>query len=151
MNILITICGRAGSEGVKDKNLREFIGYPLILYTLSASSLFRKYLSHYNGDIVVNSDSLKLLEIAKKTEICSIIERPTELAQGTTPKIDVIKHSVTFMEKKFGKKYDFIIDLDITSPLRTIEDIISSLDQIISNGSCDVVFSVVAFQKKPLF
>jgi len=151
MNILITICGRSGSEGIKDKNLREFIGHPLILYTLSASSLFRKYVSHYNVDIAVNSDSLKLLEIVKKTGICSIIERPTELAQGTTPKITVIKHSVNFMEKKLSKKYDFIIDLDITSPLITIEDIMSSLDQIISNGNCDVLFSVVCSRRNPYF
>jgi CMP-N,N'-diacetyllegionaminic acid synthase len=151
MNILITICGRAGSECLKGKNLKEFIGYPLILYTLSASFLFRKYLSHYNIDIVVNSDSLKLLEIVKKTEICNIIERPTELAQSTTPKINVIKHSLNFMEKKYNKKYNFIIDLDITSPLRTIEDIISSLDKIVSNEGCDVLFSVVHSRRNPYF
>ena len=35
MNILFTICARAGSKGVKSKNARDFLGYPLVYYTLS--------------------------------------------------------------------------------------------------------------------
>jgi CMP-N,N'-diacetyllegionaminic acid synthase len=150
MNILITICGRAGSKGIKDKNLKEFLGYPLILYTLSASVLFRNYLN-YDVDIAVNSDSSKLLEIAKRTGACNLIERPSELAQDTTPKIYVIKHSVNFMESKYNKKYDFVIDLDITSPLRTIDDIKGCLDRIISNENYDVLFSVVHSRRNPYF
>ena len=40
MNILFTICGRAGSKGIKNKNVREFLSKPLPLYTLSAIDLF---------------------------------------------------------------------------------------------------------------
>lgn len=151
MNLLITICGRAGSKGVKNKNLREFLGHPLILYTLSASDLFKKSLANYDVDIAVNSDSPKLLEIAEKTGICSLIERPLEIAQDTTPKIHAIKHSINFMESKSNKKYDFIIDLDITSPLRTIEDIKSCLYKIISNEDYDVLFSVTHSRRNPYF
>jgi CMP-N,N'-diacetyllegionaminic acid synthase len=151
MKLIITICGRAGSKGVKDKNLREFLGNPLILYTLSASNLFKKHLCDCDVDIVVNSDSPKLLEIAKRTGICHVIKRPLDLAQDSTPKIYAIKHSVNFMESKYNKKYDFIIDLDITSPLRTIEDIKSCLEKIVSNENYDVLFSVTYSRRNPYF
>ena len=49
MNLLFTICGRAGSKGVHGKNMRDFCGIPLIWYTLSAISLYReRYASEKN-------------------------------------------------------------------------------------------------------
>ena len=42
MKILFTICGRAGSKGIKNKNIREFVGKPLPYYTISAIDLFFK-------------------------------------------------------------------------------------------------------------
>ena len=42
MNILFTICGRAGSKGIKNKNIRKFVGKPLPYYTISAIDLFLK-------------------------------------------------------------------------------------------------------------
>ena len=40
MNILFTICARSGSKGVKNKNIREFNGLPLVTYTLAAYKIF---------------------------------------------------------------------------------------------------------------
>lgn len=40
--LLITICGRAGSKGFKNKNLKTFCGHPLVYYSLSAAELFTK-------------------------------------------------------------------------------------------------------------
>ena len=40
--LLITICGRAGSKGFKNKNLKNFCGKPLVYYSLSAAELFIK-------------------------------------------------------------------------------------------------------------
>lgn len=42
--LLITICGRAGSKGFKNKNLKTFCGHPLVYYSLSAAELFIKKL-----------------------------------------------------------------------------------------------------------
>ena len=38
--VLITVCGRAGSKGFRNKNLKTFCGQPLVYYTLAAASLF---------------------------------------------------------------------------------------------------------------
>ena len=38
--LLISVCGRAGSKGFANKNLKNFCGHPLVYYTLSAAELF---------------------------------------------------------------------------------------------------------------
>ena len=58
MEVLITICGRAGSKGAKNKNFRLFLGKPLIYYTIKSAKLFKKNSSDLKIDICVNSDNL---------------------------------------------------------------------------------------------
>ena len=66
MKILFTICGRAGSRGIKNKNIKDFLGYPLPLYTLSAVDLFLKRHPEITGDIVLDTDSKELMHIMQK-------------------------------------------------------------------------------------
>lgn len=151
MNILVTICGRGGSKGVKNKNIRKFLGYPLILYTISAAEMLKNNLKNYNVDIVINSDSWDINELAKKTKVCETIVRPKELAQDGTPKVNVIRHSVNFMEEKNNKKYNYVIDLDITSPLRSVNDIQNCLEKLMRSDQYDVIFSVAPSRRNPYF
>ena len=51
MNILFTICGRAGSKGFKNKNLKSFIGCPLVYFSLAEISLYMKKLTNDHVDI----------------------------------------------------------------------------------------------------
>ena len=55
--LLITICGRAGSKGFKNKNLKTFCGHPLVYYSLSAAELFIKNPPELEVDIALNTDS----------------------------------------------------------------------------------------------
>lgn len=150
MNILITICGRAGSKGVKNKNMRDFLGHPLIKYTIAAAYLFIENNSGYNADICVNSDSEELLGMVGNYDM-ECIKRPPELAQDASPKVPVIRYSLNYMEDKMKTKYDYIIDLDITSPLRKLQDIENALSKTIIENTCDVVFSVVKSRRNPYF
>lgn len=151
MNILITICGRAGSKGVKNKNIRSFLGFPLINYTIAAADLFKERNQNHNIDICVNSDSEELISIATKGRNVTGIKRPLELAQDSSPKVPVINYSLDYMEYLLNKEYDFVIDLDITSPLRKIEDIENALAKAMSCPVADVVFSVVHARRNPYF
>ncbi|HEX2926717.1 MAG TPA: acylneuraminate cytidylyltransferase family protein [Ruminiclostridium sp.] len=150
MDILITICGRAGSRGVKDKNIRKFLGKPLIKYSVASANLFKENNSAHSVDICVNSDSRRILNLIKGDDL-TFIKRPQELARDNSPKVPVIKHSLIFMEEKLNKKYDYIIDLDITSPLRKVTDIENALNKVVENISADVVFSVVPSRRNPYF
>jgi len=150
VNILITICGRGGSKGLKNKNIREFLGKSLIKYTLAAAFLFKERNCSYNIDICVNSDSCQILEMASQYDV-TCIKRPEELAQDTSPKVPVIRYSLIYMEKKLNKQYDYVIDLDITAPLRKVTDIETALDKTIENKNVDVVYSVVPARRNPYF
>ena len=72
MRILFTICGRAGSKGIKNKNIRPFLGKPLPLYTLSAIDLYLCRQPDINADIVFNTDSKELIQIAENNHMRAV-------------------------------------------------------------------------------
>lgn len=148
MNILLTLCARAGSKGLKNKNISNFLSYPLVYYTLSAFDLFCKRNNKYNITVAVNTDSEELINQIKKTNINYVfVSRLAELATDTVGKLDVIKDTY----HKAGKDFDLIFDFDITSPLRTVKDIESILNIIVNNPDADGVFSVTHSRRSPYF
>lgn len=153
MNILFTICGRAGSKGIKNKNIRDFAGNPLPYYTISALDLFLKKTSlDIKSDIVVNSDSMKLLKIMEENPIRSLelITRSPELGSDNIGKIEVIRNCLENMEKRKGCVYEIVVDLDITSPLRTAMDIEKLINKHIGKKP-DVTVSVTSARRNPYF
>lgn len=151
-NILFTICGRAGSKGIKNKNIRDFLGHPLPLYTLSTIDLYLTDHPDCLGNIVLNTDSVQLIEMFRMihSREIDIIKRAPALGGDTVPKTDVIADCLVKMEEKRGIIYDMVVDLDITSPLRTIEDIDHLIEKK-QKTECDVVFSVVDARRNPYF
>lgn len=153
MKILFTICGRAGSKGIKNKNIREFVGKPLPYYTISAIDLFlKKSKEKIEYDIVVNSDSKELLELMKKNHMreTDIIERDEKLAGDTVGKIAVITDCLKQMQSRKKINYDMVVDLDITSPLRAVKDIENLID-VEKETSADVTTSVTTARRNPYF
>jgi CMP-N,N'-diacetyllegionaminic acid synthase len=152
MKILFTICGRAGSKGVKHKNLRDFLGKPLSLYTLSAIDLLLKRHGEIAGDIAVNSDSERLLDIFKSNTIraTQLLERERSLGGDRVSKFAVIKDCYSRMRELTRIDYDMVVDLDITAPLRRVKDIEALITEKNKNGY-DVVFSVTDARRNPYF
>lgn len=153
MNILFTVCGRAGSKGFKNKNLKLFNGIPLVYYTMSIICLFMEQHSNYHVEVVLNTDSLELQSIVKNKEefrYVNIINRKEELAGDKVAKVDVIKDSYIQMKNKNDLDYDFVVDLDITSPMRTVDDIEMILQKTIKSHA-DLGFSVVKSRRNPYF
>lgn len=154
MNILFTLCGRAGSKGVKGKNARDFLNIPLVWYSMSAIALYiDKYGSGNRIDVVVNTDSQDLIRFVKKVNDLSVgvLLRDESLAGDRVPKVSVIKDCLEKAEKKYNVQYDQVVDLDITSPLRTIEDVKNAIDMLESRPDYDVVYSVVPSRRNPYF
>lgn len=150
MRILVTVCGRAGSQGVKGKNVKEFNGHPLVLYTLSAIELLMKQLDG-RIDVAMNTDSTELMQLSSKLPNCKIIERESSLAGNDVGKISVIRDTYIKMKKLNNCEYDAVLDLDITSPIRTVNDIMLVINQKVNNKNLDVVFSVVKSRRSPYF
>lgn len=151
MRILFTICGRAGSKGIKNKNVQDFLGVPLPLYTLAAIELFMEKHKDIQCDIVVNTDSNKLINILsiRRNYVIHIIQRDKELAGDSIAKIDVIRDCYHRMLQK-NDDYDMIIDLDITSPLRKVCDL-ENLVECMKTAKCDIVESATESRRNPYF
>lgn len=152
MNILFTICGRAGSKGIKNKNLRQFCGKYLAYYTVSTIDLFLKKHSELEYDIVVNSDSQELLDLVSNNGMRKVdrIERDESLAGDSIGKIAVINDCLEKMQAHNRNHYDMVVDLDITSPLRTVEDLEKVIDMQIEKNA-DVVTTVATARRNPYF
>lgn len=143
MKILCVICARKGSKGIKNKNLLNFFGKTLIKHTLDQAKSISKI-----TDIVVSTDSKK---IQKETGTkFSWFLRSKKLSGDNVPKINVIVDALKKSEKNFKYKYDIIIDLDVTSPLRAKKDIINSVDIFIKKKYKNL-FSVCKSSKNPYF
>lgn len=150
--VLITVCGRAGSKGFKNKNLKIFCGQPLVYYTLAAAKLFAAQRPDLAVDVALNTDSAMLVDIvAQKYPEIRHIERPEELCGDTVPKMAVFQQTLAEMEKLRGEQYDYLIDLDITSPLRRAEDVKGAFTEKESREDLDLVFSVAPARRNPYF
>ncbi|NJD02851.1 MAG: acylneuraminate cytidylyltransferase family protein [Ruminiclostridium sp.] len=118
MKRLCTICARSGSKGVANKNIRQLAGKPLLSYSIiqaKASGLFEA--------VAVSSDSDEILNIAGIWGADYLIKRPAQLATDQAPKIPAIRHCLTAAEEIARRYFSVIVDLDATSPLRSVTDI----------------------------
>lgn len=115
-NILCTICARGGSKGVKNKNIKELNGKPLIAYTIEqakASGLFEHIVI---SEIIAN--------VAKQYGAEVFFKRSAKMASDTAGKLDVIRDAFVRSEEYYKTKFDFQIDLDATAPLRRYNKLI---------------------------
>lgn len=149
--VLITICGRRGSKGFKNKNLKTFLDRPLVYYTL-ASALDFASRSGAEVDIALNTDSdiLRDLVAAKYPEV-EYVPRPRELGGDIVPKMAVFQQTLKYMESKYSKTYDYLIDLDITSPLRQIDDVLNAYKMKLERDDAGLVFSACGSRRNPYF
>ncbi len=146
--ILITICARGGSKGIPGKNIKELNGKPLIYYTIKIANEFAQ---KFKADVSLSTDSLEIKETAKMFGLYTDYQRPQELATDTAGKIGVIKHLVEFEENKRNITYDYLIDLDVTSPMRTVEDLHQAYKMIQNNKEAINIFSVSPAKRNPYF
>ncbi|MCM1217000.1 MAG: acylneuraminate cytidylyltransferase family protein [Lachnospiraceae bacterium] len=153
MNILFTVCARAGSKGAVGKNVRMFCGQPIVYYTLE---IYEKYMKKYGNEnkiaLAVNTDSGQLLEqIDNKGTKYLLVKRKEELAGDAVAKGEVIRDTFMTAEKMNKCVYELIVDLDITSPLRTMEDVEGTICQVTQNDKCNFAYSVVESRRSPHF
>ena len=147
-NILITICARGGSKGIPGKNIKVINNKPLIAYTIMHAKEIAKLL---DIDIALSTDSNEIKDVAKEFGLTTNYKRSNFLASDTAGKLDTIKDLLLYEEDNNNKKYDFIIDLDVTSPLRTINDIIDAYKLLGEYNNALNIFSVSEAGRNPYF
>lgn len=132
MKIIGIIPARGGSKGIPKKNIKLLNGKPLIAYTIEAalaSNLYR---------IIVSTDCEEIANISKKYG-AEVMMRPSHLAEDKTPTLPVLQDVIL----KLNEKFDAVMTLQPTSPLRTLEDINKSIEIFSSDKEADSLVSVV--------
>lgn len=124
--VLAIIPARGGSKGIPRKNIRELAGKPLIAWTIDEAKKTK-----YIDRLILSSDDEEIIKVAKEYGCGVPFKRPVVLAQDDTPGIDPVIHAINTLEEK----YDYVVLLQPTSPLRTVEDIDGCIEQCIIMGS----------------
>ncbi|MCU0416118.1 MAG: acylneuraminate cytidylyltransferase family protein [Cytophagaceae bacterium] len=146
--ILITICARGGSKGIPGKNIKPIGNRPLIDYTIQRAKQFAE---RHKATITLSTDSLEIIQVAADCGLTSNYIRPDYLASDDAGKIDVIKDILLTEEKYHATTFDYILDLDVTSPLRTLSDLEQSFEMIKNNADMMTLFSVNKAARNPYF
>lgn len=135
-NILIVVPARGGSKGIKLKNLQKINGDSLIKITSDVISNLS-----FNYTAIVSTDHSEIAKEAKKYNLEVPFMRPKSISGDLISDWEVLYHSLTEMEIISKKKFDIVLMLQPTSPLRTESDIEECIDQLI-NGNFDAVWTV---------
>lgn len=143
LRILAIVPARGGSKGIKDKNIKEIEGRPLIEYTIEAAKR-----CEYIDEIVVSTDSEKIAKVAKKAGAKVPFLRPDELASDTARTIDVVLFTIEQL-KLIGQEYDIVVLLQPTSPLRDEDDICGAIEKYVSCNMKSLV-SVSEVSESPI-
>lgn len=125
--ILALIPARGGSKGIKDKNIIDLCGKPLIAYSIEAALS-----SQYVDDVIVTTDSKNIADIAMKYGAEVPFLRPDYLASDTAKTIDAVLHAIHWLEEH-EQHYDVLVLLQPTQPLRQGEDIDRALERYMIN------------------
>lgn len=140
-----TVTVRSGSKGVPGKNWRELQGIPLFGHSVKQaadSGLFDR--------IIVTTDSPEILSNAMAFGATDLVDRPPELASDTAGKIPAIVQAVLEVEQKIGQRFDTVVDLDATSPLRDTADIAGAV-ALLENEGLESVITGSEAHRSPYF
>lgn len=135
-SILAVIPARGGSKRVPRKNLRLLAGQPLIVHAFAAARRCARL-----SRLVVSTDDAEIAALAKANGIEVPFMRPAALATDEATAVDVAMHALENVRSEDGSRYDILVWLQPTCPLRQPEDIDGTIDKLIFSGA-DSVFTV---------
>ena len=137
--VLAIIPARGGSKGLRGKNILEVCEKPLIAWTIEEAKKAK-----YIDRLIVSSEDEKIISVAKAWGCEVPFVRPAELAEDETPGIEPVLHAI----EALPEKYDYVVLLQPTSPLRKVEDIDGGIEFCVAENAPACV-SVTEPDKSP--
>lgn len=131
----VVISARSGSKGLSEKNIKPILGVPLLAWSI-------RYAQSVGLTSTVSTDSDKYAAIARQYGGLTPFLRPENLALDSTESAPVVLHAVDYFENIAGQKFEYVLLLEPTSPIRRF-----SLVQDAFSMLRDGVESVVSVQK----
>lgn len=133
MRVLGLVPARGGSKGVLRKNIRLLCGKPLLQYTAEAALAARRL-----SRIILSTEDEEIAEVGRRCGLEVPFMRPPEFARDDTPTIPVLQDVVRKLEKA-GDRYDAVLTLQPTHPLRRPEDIDGAIELLERSGADSVL------------
>jgi len=116
--VLGLVPAKMESIGLPNKNIKLLKGKPLVAWSVLSGMA-----SNYIDELIVSTDSSDIATIAKDYGAKVPFLRPSDLASPQTPSVDVAKHALNFFLETNNKKFDYLVLIEPTSPLRKMTDI----------------------------
>lgn len=143
MRVLGIVTARGGSKGIPRKNIVQLLGKPLLAYTAEAA-LAAKRLTR----TVLSTEDEEIARVGREYGLDVPFLRPPELARDETPTIPVVQDMVHRLEAG-GERYDAVLVLQPTNPLRRPEVIDGSIELLQQTGADSVISFVDVGEKHP--
>jgi|LauGreDrversion4_2_1035121.scaffolds.fasta_scaffold142602_4 CMP-N,N'-diacetyllegionaminic acid synthase len=134
--VLAVVPARGGSKGIPLKNLRQIRGRALVSLAGDAASQIPEI-----DRRVVSTDHPKIACVAREAGLDVPFMRPETLAGDRVSDWDVLTHALLETEKCDGLRYDIVVMLQPTSPLRRPEDVSRAIVMLVTGGF-DAVWTV---------
>ena len=136
MKIICIIPARGGSKGIPQKNIIDVRGKPLIAYSIEPA--IKAMELGLIDKVIVSTDSIEIADISKKYGAEIPFLRPDDISGDKAKSIEFIEHALSFY-KNAGINYDAVLLLQPTSPLRTLEDLISALNLFVDSNNDSLI------------
>ena len=143
MKPLFVIPARGGSKGIPGKNIKPLGGKPLIAYSVEVARQLAP-----DSDICVSTDDPAIADVVREMGLEVPFMRPDYLATDNCGTYEVLLHAVKFFEK-LGRRYDTMVLLQPTSPLRTADDVRRCFEAY--TPDVDMVVTVVEAASNPYY
>jgi len=135
-NFIAIIPARSGSKEVKNKNVIKIEGHPLIAYSIEAAKK-----SKFVENVFVTTDGKYIAKVARQYG-AKVIFRPKQISKHTSQIEDAILHAIKYIENTYKEKFDNIVLLQPTSPIRRINDLDNAIKKFIKDKA-DSLFSCI--------
>jgi len=143
-NILGVTLARGGSKGIKNKNLTKINGKPLIYYTIKEAKKCKKITNY-----IVSTDSPKIKKVAEKYKAEVPFMRPKKFSRDKSSSASALKHALIECEKIYNVKYDYVVELMATNPLKSVKDINNITNMLLKNKADSVIAVNQLFDQHP--
>ena len=135
--VLVNILARAGSTGVKDKNIADVGGNPVLWYSVTEALK-----SKYADAICVSTDSEKYAKVAEDAGVKVPFLRAAEYSTKSSTAADASKWTTLEYEKYSKEKYDYIVDFMNSNPFKIVDDLDRCIEILNENDNADTVVAV---------
>ncbi len=146
MKILVLIPARSGSKGIRNKNIIDINGLPMLAWSIKQAQNSK----YYNQmKIILSTDSEKYRKIGIKYGAEVPFLRPAKISGDLSTDYECVEHCLNYLAKE-NYVPDFIVQLRPTYPTRKVKILDDCISKFISNrNNYDSLRTVVPFEKSP--